>query len=174
MRTKAMVVGAAGMVAAVLAGCGGDATGASAEADGTMTAHVADTGRWTADKSVIATLQGGELVMTGTSKRGPSVKITVDGVVRDPADPDKVQTFTLSGFSATAFGFATYSEGGINSFGTNTTGGSGTITITRLTETRAVGTFVFVAVRANIVPGGPGEQDLFRRLSEGTFDVRLR
>jgi hypothetical protein len=159
----------------LLAACGGDnGVGTSSEADGTMSATVGETLHWSSSRSVAATLRGDELVITGVERSGHSIKLDVFDVVMNPTNPDVEQRFVLTGMSSIPFGFAQYSEGASDNFATNTTGGSGTIVITRLTATRVVGTFTFVGVRVLITGSGPGQEDLFRRVSVGVFDVRLQ
>lgn len=173
-RERALLVGAMA-ISVALSGCGGDGgTAVSGDADGTMSATVGNFGTWTADKSVAASLRNGELSIVGTEHSGRSVTILLAGVELDPADPDKEQTISVYGQALDQPGFARFSEGASHNFSTTQTGGSGTFTITRLTATRAVGTFTFTAVRSGAQPGAPGTQDLFRRLMGGQFDVRLQ
>jgi hypothetical protein len=159
----------------MLAGCGGDgATAASGEADGTMSATVSNSADWRASRSVTASLRHGELSIEGIEHSGRSVTILLVGVELDANNPEKEQTISVYGQALDQPGFARFSEGASNNFSTTQAGGSGTFTITRLTPTRAVGTFTFTAVRSNAQPGAPGTQDLFRRLMGGKFDVRLQ
>lgn len=173
-RLRALLIAAACAAgAAGAAACGDDGNSVSGEADGTMSATVADSFRWEATKSVVATLKSGILTMTGTEKSGRVVKITLLGVVLDEANPDVTQTFNLTSVLAVQTGYAQYSASLNDNFNTTLTGGSGAATITHLTATRAVGTFTFSGVRT-VISGGLNEQDQFRRLSGGLFDVRLR
>jgi hypothetical protein len=164
----------AGSAVALLAACGGDdGTGTSPAADGTMSALVADTLNWSATRSVVASFRNGELTIIGTERSGRYVKLDLYSVTMNPDTTGLEQRFVVSWSSAQA-GFALYSEGPNDNFSTITTGGQGTIVITRLTATRAVGTFTFVGVRAVTTSSGPGLDDLTRRLSVGVFDVRLQ
>jgi len=141
-----------------------------------MSATVNDTVHWEASRSVVATITGDEFVMTGTEKSGHFVKITVRGVSAHPGNPDSTQTFSLSAVTSALIGFGQFGETGSDLFSTTVQGGSGNVTITHLTDERAQGTFQFSAVRSNPPTncGSIGCQDLFRRVSGGHFDVRLR
>lgn len=157
-----------------VAACGDDGgTSVSPEADGTMSATVSDSGYWAATRSVVATLKNGILTISGTEISGRVVKLTLLGVTLNEANPDVSQTFNLTSTIAAQTGYALYSASANDNFNTTLTGGSGAVVVTHLTSTRAVGTFNFSGVRT-VISGGLGEQDQFRRLSGGLFDVRLR
>lgn len=175
MMRKIRILSRVACSVALLTACGGDeAVGTSSAADGTMSATVADTGHWSASRSVVATFRYDELLITGTERSGRYVKLDIYGVTVNPDTTGPEQRVFVSWQPGAQTGFALYSEGPNDNFSTNTTGGTGTIVITRLTATRAVGTFTFVGVRAVTTSSGPGLDDLARRLSVGVFDVRLQ
>jgi hypothetical protein len=153
---------------ALAAACGDDGPTAGAlENDGTMSAMIGDTLPWSANLNVSATLEDGELLIQGLERTGKLVKLSIRDVTVDPQIADINRTVSFSFFTAATTGYAFFSESSSDNFTTTVSGGSGTVVLQRLTETRAEGTFTFIAARAE-------GDDPVRRLAQGKFDVRIR
>ena len=166
--TKRAYVGVLLLGAAIAAACCGDGgTGTGGTSDGTMSAMIGDTLEWKANASVTAKLIDSVLEIEGVERSGKYLKLSIRGVGVDAANPDTDRMFTFAAFSAATTGFAFFSESQDDNFTTTSPGGSGTVTIMRMTATRAEGTFTFVAAR-------PTGFDPVRRLAQGKFEVRLQ
>lgn len=154
-----------GLVVAV-AGCGGSDDDGNPMGpgliNGTFTATVDGTA-FSATTSVIAAYVSNTLVITATSGSGANAKsfsLTVQGVTG-------TGTFSL----VTAGSAATYSET-TNSISQSwlcaSTQGSGTVTLSQLSATKAVGTFTFIAP-ANTISGATGT----KAVTAGSFNITV-
>ena len=174
MRTRYAVSVAIAVVVGVGAACSDSPTGAL-PGGGTMTAMIGDTLKWSANIGLNARItEDSVLEIEGVGRaRGPDaqivslVKLSIRQVVIDTlaVELDRVFTFTFA--NTVVAGYAFYSEGGGDDFATDNPGGSGRVTITRLTATHAEGTFSFTAPRDEGF-------DAVRRLALGKFSVRLQ
>ena len=139
-------------------GGGGDSTGPGGSSSGTaaITATI-DGAAWSSSRASAAVYQGQILTFNGTDGT-----TTVSLVVSPVTGPG---TFTLSTLNNVASnGLVVRGSQGWTSYAP---GGTGTLTVTTLTTTRATGTFEFVAM-----PGaGTAASVGARRVTAGRFDV---
>jgi hypothetical protein len=134
--------------------CGGDddpAGPGGGGVPGTMTARV-DGQSWTATM-INRGRSGTQMVISGTAQG-----VTINLQVSNPAPG----TITLEPGNLTNLNVAQGTQGWVASAGT----GSGSITFTTLTDTRAVGSFAFTGEL--IMGSGPPAT---RQVTEGAFDI---
>lgn len=154
-------IASAALMILALSGCG-DST-EPAELDGTMHASiVGSSDPWDAEKTLTATMRHGNLVITGVESSTIEIVVTI----YDAA----VGSFTAVAGDPVPSVVATYGDARTFSYGSVRAGGTASATITELTDSRAVGTFAFMA--APVIPDLQGTP--VYRIVNGTFNVRLR
>jgi hypothetical protein len=97
------------------------------------------------------------------------VTLQLYGIAPDAGAPDAVRSVSITDSTAVALGFAQYREGPNQVFTTVAPGGSGTITITHLSDSRVRGRFDF----RGIAPGSAGGGEGLRNVVNGEFNVRI-
>lgn len=148
-------------VALAVAGCGGDdkPTGPVKQLDGEMTARISSV-YWYAGLVVDASLSAGTLTLIGQDNEFQEITFQVTNV-------------TAPGAYQLGAGTANTASLAINAssvWQATSAAGTGSVVITTLTATRAVGTFSFTGVPR---PGSAAVGQGNRVVSEGTFDVKL-
>ena len=160
------------VIAAAIAGIAcGDATPAGPGVNGTMLAKVPVELLWVAERSLTARRSGPDLSIVGEDYRGRKISLELRNLPENPSDPEEPRLLSLNDSTDISVGFAQYRETPTNLFTTADPLGNGTVAITYLSPTRIAGTFSFLARRP--VEGG-AVSDLFRSVSNGEFDVRIR
>ncbi|HKS05306.1 MAG TPA: hypothetical protein VJR92_03250 [Gemmatimonadaceae bacterium] len=160
------------IIAAMIAGVAcGDGVPAGPGVNGTMLAKIPVELLWVAERSLAATRSGPDLTIVGEDYRGRKITLELRNLPENPSDPDEPRLLTLTDSTDISVGFAQYRESAFNLFTTADPLGNGTVVITYLSPTRIAGTFSFLArrpVESGIL------SDLFRSVSNGEFDVRIR
>ncbi len=144
----------------LLSACGGDSStgpedGAALE-NGSMSARI-DGAAWTATSALAVSYEGGILAFAGSDDTQTTVGIGLipDGPGSYPMGPDQPTNADLT-------------FGGGKSWGASPFLGSGSVTLTSMSEHRATGTFAFTADPVEST-GAAGT----KVVTEGTFDVNF-
>ena len=147
------------MAAATIVACGGGDGGPASPnpnpgtGNGSMSARI-DGAQWTAT-GVAASGKNGALIVVGTSSAGLAVGFGAS---------------MIQGTGTQTFGPTSAANGGVTattmSWGANSFQGSGSVTLTTLTATRAAGTFTFTAPALTA-----GSSPSTRVVTSGVFDV---
>ncbi len=144
------------LLCATVAACSDDDNGTNngGDDDNTMSATI-DGQAWTANLAVQGTYANGALVIGGTNTNQRGINIAI---------PNITQTGTYDagpGFSA----IVTYNIG-ITTYVTSNVGGTGTVTLTKLSATEAEGTFSVTTIGAGGTVGT-------KVITNGKFDVKF-
>ncbi len=147
------------VVAAIAFGTGSDCLGDGPRptSNRTITATI-DGSLWSAAESITGSYTDGRLTLTGQNTGGESIEITVT--------TSTTGTFVIGGFGGGSLTFILTDTRTARSWRAFTANGSGTLTLSAISATRAVGTFSFTALPTP-ASGAVGN----RVVAAGMFDV---
>jgi hypothetical protein len=146
-----------GLVALVALGGCGSSTQPSGPGNGSLTAKL-DGSNWNAT-TIVATYPSGILAIAGTDNQGQTIGFAVGPTTATGTFPVAI----TSGVNAS---LTVASGSSAQSWNAVQTSGSGSVTLTTITATHAVGTFQFTVVP---VPGTGATGS--RSITQGSFDV---